>query len=31
MGTYTGDHSLIGSPEIMTLDPLQTVVWWRDL
>ena len=28
---YTGGHSLINIPEIMTLAPLQTEVWWRGL
>ena len=30
-GTYTGLHSIKKLPEKITLAPLQTGVWWRDL
>ena len=29
--TYMGAHSLLRSPEIMTLVPLQAGAWWRHL
>ena len=30
-GRYTGAHSIKKLPEKITLAPLQTGVWWRDL
>ena len=30
-GRHVGAHSLLRFSEIMTLAPLQTGMWWRDL